>query len=36
MTKVERWESYDLEARVGLKMTTARETLRRHGVMPAT
>ena len=35
LTKVERWESYDLEARVGLKITTARETLRRHGVAAA-
>lgn len=33
LTKVERWESYDLEARVGLKITTARETLRKHGVV---
>lgn len=32
LTKVERWESYDLEARVGLKITTARETLRKFGV----
>lgn len=36
LTKVERWESYDLEARVGLKITTARETLRRCGVSPGT
>ena len=29
---IERWESYDLEARIGLKITTARETLRKVGV----
>ena len=32
LAKVERWESFDLEARVGLKVTTARETLRRCGI----
>ncbi|KAK4507194.1 hypothetical protein PRZ48_000929 [Zasmidium cellare] len=30
--KVEKWESFDLDARIGLKVTTARETLRRVGV----
>ncbi|KAF2173241.1 hypothetical protein M409DRAFT_62806 [Zasmidium cellare ATCC 36951] len=30
--RVERWESFDLDARIGLKITTARETLRRAGV----
>ena len=29
LTKVENWESFDLEARVGLKVRTARETLKR-------
>lgn len=29
---VESWESYDLEARIGMKITTARETLRKEGV----
>jgi len=32
LAKTERWESYDLETRVGLKVTTARETLRRCGI----
>lgn len=32
LTKVERAEGYDLDARVGLKVTTARETLRRFGI----
>ena len=35
LSKVERWESYDLEARIGMKITTARETLRRNGVVAA-
>ena len=30
--KVEHWESYELEARVGLKIRTARETLKRVGI----
>ena len=29
LTKVENWENYDLEARVGMKVRTARETLKR-------
>ncbi|EME87570.1 uncharacterized protein MYCFIDRAFT_129631 [Pseudocercospora fijiensis CIRAD86] len=29
---VERWGSFDLDARIGLKLTTARETLRRIGI----
>ncbi|KAK5691037.1 Mitochondrial outer membrane protein iml2 [Elasticomyces elasticus] len=29
LLKVERWESYELEARVGLKITTGRQTLRK-------
>ncbi|KAK4905547.1 Mitochondrial outer membrane protein iml2 [Elasticomyces elasticus] len=32
LLKVERWESYELEARVGLKITTGRQTLRKCGV----
>ncbi|KAK0784466.1 Mitochondrial outer membrane protein iml2 [Friedmanniomyces endolithicus] len=32
LLKVERWESYELEARVGLKITTGRETLRKCGI----
>ncbi|KAK5709005.1 Mitochondrial outer membrane protein iml2 [Elasticomyces elasticus] len=32
LSKVERWESYELEARVGLKITTGRQTLRKCGV----
>jgi hypothetical protein len=32
LAKVEKTEGYDLDARVGLKVTTARETLRRCGV----
>lgn len=32
IARVERWESFDLDARLGLKVTTARETLRRIGV----
>ena len=32
LIKVERAEAYDLDARVGLKVTTARETLRRLGI----
>lgn len=35
LSKVERWESYDLEARIGMKITTARETLRRNGIRAA-
>ena len=30
--RVEKWESFDLDARIGLKVTTARETLRKIGV----
>lgn len=29
LTKVENWESYDLDARIGMKVRTARETLKR-------
>ncbi|UJO11189.1 Inclusion body clearance protein iml2 [Fulvia fulva] len=32
LTLVERWESFELDARIGLKLTTARETLRRIGI----
>lgn len=32
--KVAKWESYDLETRVGLKVATARETLKRCGISP--
>jgi len=32
LAKIEKWESFDLETRVGLKVTTARETLRRCGI----
>ena len=32
LLKVEKWESFDLEARLGMKVATARETLRRCGV----
>ena len=32
LAKVEKWESFDLETRVGLKITTARETLKRCGI----
>ena len=32
LLKVERWESFDLEARVGLKVATARQTLQKCGV----
>ena len=34
LAKVEKWESYDLETRIGLKITTARETLKRSGIAP--
>ncbi|KAK5134428.1 hypothetical protein LTR08_006475 [Meristemomyces frigidus] len=34
IAKVERWESYDLDARVGLKVATARLTLKKCGVGP--
>lgn len=34
LAKIEKSESFDLEARVGLKVTTARETLRRCGIEP--
>ncbi|TKA61815.1 hypothetical protein B0A55_11961 [Friedmanniomyces simplex] len=33
LLKVEKWESFELEARVGLKITTGRETLRKCGVV---
>lgn len=33
LEKVAKWESYDLDARVGLKVTTARETLKKCGVV---
>lgn len=29
LAKVEKWEAFDLDARIGLKLTTARETLSR-------
>jgi hypothetical protein len=32
LAKVERWEAFELDARVGLKITTARETLTRCGI----
>ncbi|EME50040.1 hypothetical protein DOTSEDRAFT_77158 [Dothistroma septosporum NZE10] len=32
LSKVEHWESFELDARIGLKLTTARETLRRIGI----
>jgi tetratricopeptide (TPR) repeat protein len=32
LSKVENWESFDLETRIGLKVTTARETLKRCGI----
>lgn len=32
LAKVEKWEAFDLEARIGLKVTTARETLKRAGI----
>ncbi|KAK3068405.1 Mitochondrial outer membrane protein iml2 [Teratosphaeriaceae sp. CCFEE 6253] len=32
LAKVEKWESYELEARVGLKITTGRETLKKCGI----
>ncbi|EMD00990.1 hypothetical protein BAUCODRAFT_191233 [Baudoinia panamericana UAMH 10762] len=32
LAKVETWESYELETRIGLKVRTARETLRRCGI----
>lgn len=32
LLKVERWEGFDMDARIGLKLTTARETLRRIGI----
>ena len=32
LTKVENWESFELEARIGLKVRTARETLKRTAV----
>jgi hypothetical protein len=31
--KVEHWESYELEARIGLKIRTARETLKGVGIV---
>ncbi|KAF2722679.1 hypothetical protein K431DRAFT_43356 [Polychaeton citri CBS 116435] len=33
LAKVEHWESFDLDARVGMKVTTARETLKYCGVV---
>ncbi|KAG9960712.1 hypothetical protein KCU61_g6306, partial [Aureobasidium melanogenum] len=33
--KAAKWEAYDLDARVGLKVTTARETLKKCGITPA-
>ncbi|KAF2182230.1 hypothetical protein K469DRAFT_712847 [Zopfia rhizophila CBS 207.26] len=32
LDEVARWESYDLDARIGMKVTTAKTTLRRYGV----
>ena len=32
LAKVEKWEAFELEARIGLKVTTARETLKRIGI----
>jgi hypothetical protein len=32
IAKVESWETFELEARVGLKVATARETLRKCGI----
>nr|POE91146.1 mitochondrial outer membrane protein iml2 [Quercus suber] len=32
IAKVEKWESFDLDTRIGLKVTTARETLKRIGI----
>ncbi|GAB7364370.1 hypothetical protein MBLNU230_g4913t1 [Neophaeotheca triangularis] len=34
LAKIEGWEKFDLDARLGLKVTTARETLKRCGVGP--
>ena len=34
IAKVEKWESYDLDARIGMKVATARLTLRKCGVGP--
>ncbi|GAB7350940.1 hypothetical protein MBLNU459_g1447t1 [Dothideomycetes sp. NU459] len=35
LEKAAKWESYDLDARVGLKITTARETLKSCGIVAA-
>ncbi|KAF2263976.1 hypothetical protein CC78DRAFT_533579 [Lojkania enalia] len=32
LEEVSKWESYDLDARIGMKVTTAKATLRRYGV----
>ncbi|KAF2447415.1 hypothetical protein P171DRAFT_482156 [Karstenula rhodostoma CBS 690.94] len=32
LVEVSAWESYDLDARIGMKVTTAKNTLRRYGV----
>ncbi|KAF2199919.1 hypothetical protein GQ43DRAFT_442032 [Delitschia confertaspora ATCC 74209] len=32
LEEVARWESYDLDARIGMKVTTGKSTLRRYGV----
>ncbi len=31
LEKVARWEGYDLDARIGLKVTTAQDTLKKYG-----
>ena len=33
LAKVEKWETYDLETRIGLKITTARDTLKKCGIV---
>lgn len=35
LEEVARWESYDLDARIGMKVTTAKDTLKRLGVWTA-
>ncbi|KAH9870692.1 hypothetical protein IAQ61_006170 [Plenodomus lingam] len=32
LEEVTRWEAYDLDARIGMKITTGKETLRRYGI----
>ena len=35
LAKLEKWETFDLEARIGMKVTTGRETLRKAGIGPS-